>query len=116
MLTRHLYPNTSDLGKPREPAVSRNYKNPGDAFGRPLFGRLSRLALRGEHQLLRRSRLDGSPDRNRQPAVERAKHLHMDDDQCHSGRRRRDDLFLGAKGSWHNAADVFPFSSDQKNR
>ena len=92
------------LTSPLHPNTSGPYEKDPPPFGRPVFGCLFRLALQGEHEFLRRSRLDGSPDRNRQPAVERAKRLRLDDDQCRFGQRRCDDLFLGAESRWRDTA------------
>src|SRR6266403_2426722 len=92
------------LTSPLHPNTSGPYEKDPPPFGRPVSGRLFRLALQGEHEFLRRSRLDGSPDRNRQPAVERAKRLRMDDDQRYFSQRRCNALFLGAKSRWRNAA------------
>ena len=92
-----------DARESRGPRISRNCENPRDAFAHPDFGRLSRLALRGEYKLLRRSRLDGSPGRNRQPAMERTHRLCMDDDQRRFDQRRHNDLFRRAQGRRRNA-------------
>ena len=104
MLTHHFYPNTDDLGKSREPAVSRNCENPQDAFAHHVFRRFFRLALRGEYKLLRRSRLGRSSGRHGQPALECVKRLRMDDDQRRFGQRRCDDLFLRAESRWRDTA------------
>src|SRR5439155_16006782 len=57
MLTRYTHPNTTDAGESREPPISRNRERHRDAFSRPVFGRLFRLALRGEHRCRHCARL-----------------------------------------------------------
>lgn len=49
MLTPCIRFNTTDAGESRGPPISRNYETDRDAFARPVFGRLFRLALRGDH-------------------------------------------------------------------